>query len=310
MRALAILDDGNPPAVREVAKPEPGPGEVLVRVRAASINGFDIFVANGYLKGMMERRFPVVIGKDFAGTVDALGDGVTDFAVGDRVFGVVTKPFLGDGSFGEFVSVPVAIGLTRLPDSIDFPTGGALGLATEAALGAVDAAAFSAGQLVLVSGATGGVGTQVLELAVRAGAHVIATAHSDAERELVTSLGAAETVDYKGDVAATVLATHPGGVDVALHFAGDPANLITAVKSGGSFVSTLLRSETDIQADNVTVVKAAASPARDVLDRAAANQADGTTHVVIQRTFALADAAEALAAFSAGTLGKVVIVVD
>ncbi len=310
MRALAILDDGQPAAIREVAQPEPGPGEVLVRVRAASVNGFDVFVANGYLKGMMEHRFPVVIGKDFAGTVETLGEGVTDFAVGDRVFGVVTKPFLGDGSFGEFVTVPVAVGVTRLPDSIDFTTGGALGVAAEAALAASDAANFSAEKVVLISGATGGVGSQTLELAVRAGAHVIATAHSDAERELVTSLGAAETVDYKADVAAEVRAVRPAGVDVALHFAGDPANLVTAVRPGGSFVSTLMRSESDVQAEDVTVIKANASPARDVLDRAAANQANGVTHVVIQRTYPLADATDALAAFQAGTLGKVVIVID
>lgn len=310
MRALAILDDGNPATVHEVDRPEPGRGEVLVRVRAASINGFDIFVANGYLKGMMEHRFPVVIGKDFAGTVEALGEGVTEFAPGDRVFGVVTKPFLGDGSFGEFVTVTADVGLSRLPDSIDFTTGGALGVAAEAALAAADEAKFAAGQVVLIAGATGGVGTQTLELAVHAGAHVIATAHSDAERELVTSLGAAEIVDYKIDVAASVRAAHPDGVDVALHFAGDPANLITAVKPGGSFVSTLLRSESDVQADNVTVLKANASPAREALDRAAANQAGGITHVVIERTYPLAEAAAALAAFQAGTLGKIVIVVD
>ncbi|MFI5199462.1 MAG: alcohol dehydrogenase catalytic domain-containing protein, partial [Candidatus Limnocylindrales bacterium] len=190
MRALAILDDGNPATIRDVAKPEPGPGEVLVRVRAASINGFDVFVANGYLKGMMEHQFPAIIGKDFAGTVEARGDGVADFAVGDRVFGVVTKPFLGAGSFAEYVTEPVAIGLTHLPDSIDFTTGGALGVAAEAALAAADAVTLSADQVVHGSGATGGVGSQTHELAVRAGAHVIATAHSQAERALVGSLGA------------------------------------------------------------------------------------------------------------------------
>ncbi|MFI5198851.1 MAG: NADP-dependent oxidoreductase [Candidatus Limnocylindrales bacterium] len=310
MRALAILDDGNPAAIRDVAKPEPGPGEVLVRVRAASINGFDIFVANGYLKGMMEHRFPVVIGKDFAGTVEARGEGLTEFAVGDRVFGVVTKAFLGDGSIAEYVTVPVAIGVTRLPDSIDFTTGGALGLASEAALAAADAAKFEAGQVVLIAGATGGVGSQSLELAVRAGALVIATAHSEAERALVTSLGAAEIVDYKTDIVAPVRAAHPSGVDVALHFAGDPADVIGVVKSGGLFVSTLLRSESDAQSENVTVLKANASPAREALDRAAANQAGGVTHVIIQRTYPLAEAAQALAEFQAGTLGKLVIVVD
>ena len=310
MRALAILDDGNPAAVRDLAKPEPGPGEVLVRVRAASINGFDVFVANGYLKGMMEHRFPAIIGKDFAGTVDALGEGVTEFAVGDRVFGVVTKPFLGAGSFAEFVTEPVAIGLARLPDLVDFTTGGALGVAAEAALAAAAAVTLSADQVVLVSGATGGVGSQVVELAVRAGAHVIATAHNEAERALVSSLGAKEVVDYKDDVAVAVRAAHPAGVDVVYHFAGDPANLVTAAKTGGSFVSTLLRSPADVPAEGVNVVQATASAERAVLDRAAANQADGVTHVIIQRTYPLAEAADALAAFQTGTLGKLVLVVD
>src|ERR1700712_4668497 len=107
MRAVVLSEFGAKPEVREIERPEPGEGEVRVRVRAASVNGFDLAVANGYLNGMMEHRFPVVLGKDFAGTVDALGEGVQGYAVGDRVFGVVTKAFLGDGSFGEYVTVPV-----------------------------------------------------------------------------------------------------------------------------------------------------------------------------------------------------------
>ena len=88
----------------------------------------------------MEHRFPVVLGKDFAGTVDAVGPGVTDYQVGDRVFGAVTKPYLGDGSFAEYVTVPTAVGIAVLPESIDFVTGAALGLAGSAAIAAVDAA--------------------------------------------------------------------------------------------------------------------------------------------------------------------------
>jgi NADPH:quinone reductase-like Zn-dependent oxidoreductase len=106
MKAVVLPDFGAAGALRQMSVPEPAEGEVRVRVHAASVNGFDVSVAHGRLQGMMEHRFPVVLGKDFAGVVDAIGAGVTGFAPGDRVFGVVTKPYLGDGSFGEFVTTP------------------------------------------------------------------------------------------------------------------------------------------------------------------------------------------------------------
>lgn len=87
MRAVAVTEDGVTPELVELAVPEPGEGEVRVRVHAASVNGFDLSVAGGRLKGMMEHRFPVVLGKDFAGTVDAVGPGVSDYRVGDRCSG-------------------------------------------------------------------------------------------------------------------------------------------------------------------------------------------------------------------------------
>ena len=167
MRALVLTDFGTAPELTDLDLPEPAEGEVRVRVHAASVNGFDIAVANSYLKGMMEHRFPVVLGKDFAGTVDAVGPGVTDYQVGDRVFGAVTKPYLGDGSFAEYVTVPTAVGIAALPESIDFVTGAALGLAGSAAIAAVDAADLQPGQTVLVAGATGGVGNQVVQLAAQ-----------------------------------------------------------------------------------------------------------------------------------------------
>ena len=88
----------------------------------------------------------MVPGKDFAGTVDTVGPGVTDYQIGDRVFGAVTKPYLGDGSLAEYVTVPTAVGIAVLPESIDFVTGAALGLAGSAAIAAVDAATLQPGQ--------------------------------------------------------------------------------------------------------------------------------------------------------------------
>jgi NADPH2:quinone reductase len=307
MRALVLTDFRTTPELVDLEVPEPGEGEVRVRVHAASVNGFDIAVANSYLEGMMEHRFPVVLGKDFAGTVDALGPGVSDYQAGDRVFGVVTRPYLGDGSFAEYVVVPTAVGIAPLPDSVDFVEGAALGLAGAAAIAVIDAAGIQPGQSVLVAGATGGVGNQAVQLAAKAGAHVVATATSDEETDLVTDFGAASTVDYTGDVAAATRTAHADGVDVVIHLAGDPAALLSATRTGGRFVSTMLSSATDLPTEDVTVVSIYASPDAATLSRAADHQVDEVSRIHVQETYPLEQAADALAAFTGGTLGKVVI---
>ena len=310
MKVFALTEFDQAPEVTEVDLPIPGAGEVRVRIRAASLNGFDLSVANGYLKGAMEHRFPVVLGKDFAGEIDAVGPDVEGYQVGDRVFGVVMKDTLGDGSFGEYVTVPVAFGIAKLPDGIDFTEAAALGLAGTAAVDAFDAANVTADQTVLVVGATGGVGQQVLQLAVRAGATVIATAHSAEEIQLVTKLGVAHTVDYRGDLVEQVRALSPDGVDVVLHFAGDPAPLIAAVKPGGTLVSTMLRSAEDVPAENVKVVSIYASPSSGTLDRVARHQDEKHTTVTVQRVYNLEQTQDAIEQFAAGTLGKLVISID
>ncbi len=307
MKAVVLKDFDSELSVEQIEVPEPGPGEVRVRVEAGSVNGFDLSVAAGRLKGAVEHRFPVVLGKDFSGTVDAVGSEVSGYETGDRVFGVVTKDFMGDGSFAEYVTVPAAVGIAKLPDTVGFPQGAALGLAGTAAVDAVDAADIPRGAAVLVVGATGGVGQQALQLAVRAGASVTATASSPEETALVTQLGAAHTVDYTRDLADQVKALHPEGVDVVLHFAGDPAPLVPVVKPGGVFVSTMLRSTADVPGEGFRVVSIYANPSPETLDRVARNQAEGLTRVNIQRTYPLEHAAEAFRDFAAGTLGKLVI---
>ena len=92
MKAVVTSEQGAKPEVTEVPTPQPGAGEVLVKVQASSVNGFDLSVAGGHVAAMMEHRFPVVLGKDFAGTVEAVGDGVTGFAVGNVMVSTVVKP--------------------------------------------------------------------------------------------------------------------------------------------------------------------------------------------------------------------------
>ena len=129
MRAAVLRDFGQPVSLTNLPIPEPGQGEVRVRGRASSVNGFDLAVAAGYIRDWMEHRFPVVLGRDFAGTVDALGPGATRFAVGDQVFGVVLKPVLGDGAFGEYTVVSEDGAIAHIPAGLDLPTAGALGSA-------------------------------------------------------------------------------------------------------------------------------------------------------------------------------------
>jgi NADPH:quinone reductase-like Zn-dependent oxidoreductase len=310
MRAIAIAEPGAQPQIHDVATPEPVEGEIRVRVHAASVNGFDLSVAGSHLVGMMEHRFPVVIGKDFAGVVDAVGAGVEGYAVGDRVFGVVTKEYLGDGSFGEYVTVPVAVGVAHLPESLDFTEGAALGLAGTAAVDALTAAQVQAGQTVLITGATGGVGNQAVQLAVHAGATVIATAHSDAERALVTGLGASEVVDYTQDVAAQVLAAHPEGVDAVLHLAGDPTALLAAVRAGGHLASTRIMSADQLPSEHVAVASVYAIPSQQTLEALADDRAQERTTVTIEKVYALEEVPQAFADFAAGTLGKLVVTIS
>lgn len=310
MRAIAFQEFGITPTLHDLPTPQPGAGEVLVRIHAASVNGFDLSVASGRVKDWMEHHFPVILGKDYAGTVEALGEGVTDYAVGDRVFGVVTKPYLGDGSFAEYVTVPVAVGLAKLPDAVSFTDGAALGLAGTAALSAIDAAGLQPGQTVLITGATGGVGNQAVQLAVNAGATVLATAHTEEERHLVTALGAAHVVDYQQDLAAQVRETAPDGVDAVLNFAGDPAAQLALVREGGRLVSTLLMSPEQLPSETVQVTPIMAHPTQDILDRLAEHQATGRTRVHVQQVYPLDDAATALTDFASGTLGKLVITTD
>lgn len=307
MKVVALSEFDRAPEVLEVETPAAGTGEVRVRVHAASINGFDLAVSAGGLKGAMEHRFPLVLGKDFAGVVDQLGDGVTEFAVGDRVFGVVTKDFLGDGSFGEYVTVPVAVGVAKLPPSIEFTEAAALGLAGTAAVDAFDAGQVKAGDVVLVAGATGGVGQQILQLAVKEGATVIATASSDAEKELVARLGASNTVDYKQDVAEQLLAVHPEGADVVFAVAGNPSGLVAAIKLGGRLVSTLLGSAADVPVEGIEVTAIYANPSTATLERIAKHEADSHTAVTVERVYSLEETPNALAHFAGGTLGKLVV---
>ncbi|TMR94084.1 NADP-dependent oxidoreductase [Nonomuraea basaltis] len=308
MRALAFPGFGAAPALTDLARPEPAPGEVLVRVLASSVNGFDLGVLGGFLKGVFEHEFPVVLGKDFAGEVAAVGAGVTGVNVGDHVFGVVMRPALGQGGFAEYVVVSEQYGLARIPDGLDHPRAGALGLAGTAALNAVDAIAPESGDTVLISGATGGVGAYAIQLAAARGATVIATAEPGAQAAFVTGLGATWAVDH-ADLQAQVRAIAPDGVRTALHLAGDGPTVAGLLARGGRMASTLHFTVDDPAERGIKATVVMADPSPATLARLAAEVVEGRLRVPLARTYALADAAQAIADFTAGTVGKLAVTI-
>jgi NADPH:quinone reductase-like Zn-dependent oxidoreductase len=309
MHAIAISARGTGPAELDLPEPETGGGEVRVAVEAASVNGFDVAVAAGYVWDALPHEFPVVLGRDVAGTVDAVGEGVTGIAVGDRVTGAIPGVALGPvGTMAQQV-VFAADRLAAVPDGVSSVQAAALGLAAASALDVVTALELGADDVVLVSGATGGVGTYLVQLAARSGARVIATAATEEGAALVRSLGAQETVDHTGDLAGAVRAVAPDGVTAVAHAAGDAAALGALLAPGGRLVSLMGADADAVGRDDVTVSGLLGDADADKLSTLLGDVEAGRLTVVVARTFALAQATDALAAFGAGKVGKVMVTV-
>ncbi len=310
MEALALSSFDDPVSVEEVPDPTAGPGEVLVRVAAASLNPYDAFVAMGAAKQYMRYEFPVVIGGDLAGTVEALGDGVDGFSVGERVFGMVgLKGAVHDGSVAERTN-PLAAAVARTPDGVSDIDASTLGVAGTTAVSAIEAVEPHDGARVLVIGATGGVGSFAIQLAALRGAHVIATVRPGDEG-FVTDLGAAETVDYTGDTVATIRERYPDGIDALIDAVSPDAesfqHAISVVRKGGRAASTRGAAPGE-EFDGIGVANANGNPA--FLTSLAELVANGKVRAAVKRRYPLGDAAQALRDLTEQhTVGKLVITV-
>jgi NADPH:quinone reductase-like Zn-dependent oxidoreductase len=309
MKALALTEFDVPPAVIDVPDPTPAPGEVLVRVAAASVNPYDAFVAMGAMKEYLPYEFPAVIGMDVAGAIEAIGDGVDGFALGDRVFGTIgTKPSVHDGSFAELAAAQAAA-LAGTPDGVDHRDVASLGVAGTTALGAVEALRPLEGASVLIVGATGGVGSFAIQLAAARGARVVASVRPGDE-SFVTELGASETVDYTGEVAGDIRERHPDGIDGLIDLVNrDPsgfASLVGLVRAGGHATSVVGGAGESTEIGGVAVSNVGGNPA--LLPALGELVKEGRLWAPIQRTYPLDEAATALRDLTdQHTLGKLLI---
>lgn len=241
MRAMVIDGFGGPDQLQwgEVPKPVPGPGEVLVKIAYAAVNPADWKTREGMLSKYIDYRFPFVLGFDLAGTVEAIGPGVSQWRPGDRVFGTSRQGQGLNGSYAEFAIASATL-LATIPDTIsDAEAAGLPTAGTTAFGGMVDVGAARAGQSVLVNGGAGGVGSIAIQIAVAQGAKVAATC-GPGNIDYVMSLGADLAIDYRnGSVVQAIRKWAPDGVDLVLDAVGQNSLLpqaIDLVKPGGSFV--------------------------------------------------------------------------
>jgi NADPH2:quinone reductase len=307
MKAITLNEAGTPPAAgADLATPTPGPREVLVRVQASSANPVDNSIAAGMLAGVgVEHEYPVTLGRDYAGVVEQVGADVTGYAAGDEVFGFVphANPTVHDGSWAEYITVSEDISIARRPANVDAATAGAAPLAAITALTAIDALALSAGDTVLIVGATGGVGSLAVQLAAQAGATVIAPALPQDEQYL-RDLGVTELVPREGDVAAAARERFPDGVDALLDLVNyTPGTYEAALKDGARVASP-----TGAAGEGPGRTMVMAQPTTANLDRVAQLLDSGALKVPVQDTYPLDRAAEALRALDTShTQGKLAI---
>ncbi|WP_328997857.1 NADP-dependent oxidoreductase [Kribbella sp. NBC_00709] len=308
MKAVRFHETGGPEVLRyeDADQPVPGAGQVRIQVAGSAFNPADGGIRGGFLP--IPVTLPHVPGYDVSGTIDALGDGVDGLTVGENVVGFI--PMNADGSAAQYVVAPANV-LVKAPVRIPLADAAGLpsvGLTASQAL--FEAGELKAGQRVLINGAGGPVGGYAVQLAKRAGAHVIATA-SPRSSEIVKTAGADEIIDH---TATSVLDAVDEPVDVLLNLAPITPDgftaLVTQVRDGGVVVSTTPTVTTPGDEErNVRAATIFVHPDADVLSHLVALIDSGDLHVEIARRVPLSQLPTIHEQAEAGQIhGKVVAV--
>jgi NADPH:quinone reductase-like Zn-dependent oxidoreductase len=300
MKAIVVHQYGGPDVLKfeDYPDPVPGPGEVLVRVAAASVNPIDYKRRAGLTKDFYPMKFPSLIGVDMAGTVLTIGPGVEGFSVGDQVFA------MADNTYAELCVVKAAV-LAKVPKGLDLIQAAALPLVTVTGNQLLSATGVKAGQTVLVVGAAGNVGRSAVFTAKQRGATVIAGVLKR-QMDEVKTVGADQLVATDDD---TAIANLPSLEAVADAVGGKTAEkLITKVKPGGAYASVVELPQNAAKYPSVKVVHVFSKFDRKTLEFMAEAVRDGKLVIPISKKLPLSEAAEAQAAAEKGGTGKILLV--
>jgi NADPH:quinone reductase-like Zn-dependent oxidoreductase len=307
MKAITIASFGGADAIELTDQPDPivGPDSILVRVRASSVNPVDWKIRQGYLQGAFPHHLPAILGWDLAGVVEAVGPAITEYAVGDEVFGYARKDSVEHGTYAEKVAVGLRH-IARKPSSVSFDEAAAIPLAGLTALQLLDAVDLAQGETVLVHAAAGGVGSFAVQLAVVRGARVIGTA-GEANHEFLRSLGA-EPVTYGQGLAGRVRALAPDGVHAALDLiGGDAVDVSAQVVQDATRIASVVDAESVLRLGGHYVF---VRPDPAGLARLAALVDEGEVVVQVAERFPLERAGDAQRLVEQGHVrGKVVITI-
>jgi NADPH:quinone reductase-like Zn-dependent oxidoreductase len=221
--------------IEEIPMPAPKPGEVLIQVAYASVNPADWKCREGWLAQFFDYKFPFVVGFDAAGVIAGLGEGVTEYKIGDRVVTASNQGLGENGAYEEYLTVAIDR-VAHLADSVDFRTAASIPTAAVTSWEALyGSGQLKAGQSVLINGGAGGMGSFAIQFAKHTGARVAATCGPD-NIEYVKSLGADLAINYRSeDVKQAVLAWAPGGVDLVVDTVGQGTftDAVAMTKPGG-----------------------------------------------------------------------------
>jgi NADPH:quinone reductase-like Zn-dependent oxidoreductase len=300
MKAVVVHQYGGPEVLKfeDYPDPIPGPGEVLVRVAAASVNPIDYKRRAGLTKDFYPMKFPGLIGVDMAGTVVKIGSGVEGFSVGDQVFA------MADNTYAELCVVKAAV-LAKVPKGLDLIQAAALPLVTTTGNQLLSATEIKACQTVLVVGAIGNVGRSAVFTAKQRGATVIAGVLKT-QMDQAKTIGADQAVATDDDSA---IANLPLLDAVADTVGGKTAEkLIAKVKPGGVYASVVQVPQNTAKYPSVRVVHVFSKFDRKTLEFMAEAVRDGKLVIPISQKLPLSDAAEAQAAAEKGGIGKILLV--
>lgn len=287
--------------VTEQPKPTPGPGEVLIKVVAAGVNPVDWKVLRGHLQGLMPHQLPIIPGWDVAGVVEAVGPDAPEFAPGDEVMAYARKDWVHAGTYADYVTFSVR-GVARKPAALTWAQAAGLPLAGGAAYRTLQLLDLEPGQTVLIHGASGGVGSLGVQVAVAQGVRVIGTA-SERNHDFLRSIGA-EPVAYGPGLVDAVRALAPDGVDAVADFVGGVLDETLAVLAPGGRHASIAQPEVTRHGGLWVWVRPDAADLTALAELADA----GRLTVEVAAVHDLADTAAAFAASEAGhTRGKIVI---
>ncbi|MBB5912539.1 NADPH:quinone reductase-like Zn-dependent oxidoreductase [Nocardia transvalensis] len=297
MKRVSFAEFGGPEVLRleDAEEPHASPGQVRIAVRAAGVNPVDWRIREGQILAAHPIELPAGVGQDASGVVDEIGDGVEGITVGDKVFGE------GSNTYAEFA---VLSAWTRMPEGLTFEEAAGYPSVVETALRIIREVGVRPGQTLLVSGASGGVGSAVLQIARERGITVIGTAGA-ANQDYLRSLGAiattygegwVERVRQLGPVDAALDLAGSGVIRELVELTGNPEKVVTIADLGAS--------EFGVRFSGV------AGSVPDALAEAADLIARGKLHIPVEKSYSLAEAAAAHIDSRAGhTRGRRVIIV-